>query len=624
MAFSLGIAYHQREREMVEKLTSMKKQERDLLSLLYGDDSAMPLVIDVATTLAAPETRCADGANDTSDGDRYFGADRVADAANGPGVAREDGDDCTANDVSGAEADRNEPVDTYFSDQRIQIPDNDVHSTGFSFRKFWAFTGPGFLMSIAFLDPGNVESDLQAGTIASYKLLWVLSGATLLGLLMQRLSARLGVVTGLHLAEMCHRQFRTAPRILLWIMTEIAIIGSDMQEVIGTAIAIYLLSSKALPLWAGVLITILDTFTFLLLDKYGLRKLELLFGFFITVMAVMFGYEYAVSAPPTGKVVKGLVVPWCEGCDKRVLLQAVGIIGANVQPHNLHLHSALVKSREIDRREPRRVREANRYFFVEAAIALSISFFINLFVMSVFAQGLFQRTNSDVVKLFPDDVSYLSSFVQNNTKPVSADLYNGGVYLGCRFGIQAMLVWAVGLLASGQSSTMTGTYAGQFAMEGFLNLHWPRWRRVLLTRSVAILPTFLVAFYTNVEAITYFNDVLNVLMSLQLPFAALPVIAFTGNSRIMGEYKNGLFNNVAATTLSLAVIGINVYLVYTMVLADLTGLGVLVVVVVAVFYLLFCLYLIIYLAIGVGATSLNKCKIISEYVRGPMDGSLLE
>lgn len=190
-----------------------------------------------------------------------------------------------------------EPSDQAYFQQQIEVP--YTGETSFSFRKLWAFTGPGFLMSIAYLDPGNIESDLQAGALAEYKLLWVLLSATLLGLMMQRLSARLGVVTGLHLAEMCRRGYPRFPRLLLWIMIEVAVVGSDMQEVIGTAIAIFLLSGGRVPLYAGVLITIADTFTFLLLDKYGLRKLEAFFGFLILVMALTFGYEVQ-CAPPHG------------------------------------------------------------------------------------------------------------------------------------------------------------------------------------------------------------------------------------------------------------------------------------------------------------------------------------
>ncbi|CAB3996397.1 natural resistance-associated macrophage 2-like isoform X1, partial [Paramuricea clavata] len=179
---------------------------------------------------------------------------------------------------------------TYF-ESRIPIPRESDRDYSFSFKRLWAFTGPGFLMSIAYLDPGNIESDLQSGTTAEFKLLWVLMLATFIGFLMQRLSARVGTTTGKHLAELCYEKYPPIPRIILWIMVEIAIIGSDMQEVIGTAVAFYLLSNRHIPLFAGVLITIMDTFVFLFLDKYGLRKLEVFFGFLITIMAVTFGYE---------------------------------------------------------------------------------------------------------------------------------------------------------------------------------------------------------------------------------------------------------------------------------------------------------------------------------------------
>ncbi|RXG55577.1 Protein Malvolio, partial [Armadillidium vulgare] len=251
----------------------------------------------------------------------------------------------------------------------------------FSFRKLWAFTGPGFLMSIAYLDPGNIESDLQSGSLAGYKLLWVLMWATILGLLMQRLAARLGTVTGMHLAEVCYRQYPKYPRLLLWIMVEIAIIGSDMQE-------------NYIPLWGGVIITIADTFTFLALDQYGLRKLEALFGFLITVMGITFGYEYGVVKPDQGQVMRGLFVPGCKDCSRDAILQAVGIVGAVIMPHNLYLHSALVKA--VDRQKKKEVSEANKYYFIESCIALFLSFIINVFVVGVFAAGMYGVTNIEV------------------------------------------------------------------------------------------------------------------------------------------------------------------------------------------------------------------------------------
>ncbi|KAL9889666.1 protein Malvolio isoform X2 [Glossina fuscipes] len=506
----------------------------------------------------------------------------------------------------------------YFADEKITIPQND--RVGFSWHKLWAFTGPGFLMSIAYLDPGNIESDLQSGAIAKYKILWVLLWATILGLLMQRLAARLGVVTGLHLAEMCYRQYKKLPRLILWVMIEIAIIGSDMQEVIGTAIAIYLLSNKFVPLWLGTLITIVDTFTFLFLDKYGLRKLEFLFGVLITIMAVTFGYEYIVSAPDQMEVIKGMFIPWCKDCNSRVLLQAVGVVGAVIMPHNLYLHSALVKSRDIDRRQSAKVREANYYFFIEASVALFVSFIINLFVVAVFAHGMYGQTNNDVLEVCQNRSMYedaKNSFVDNNNGNdlIDADLYKGGLFLGCTFGAAAMFIWGIGILAAGQSSTMTGTYAGQFSMEGFLNLQWPRWRRVLFTRLIAIVPTFLLAFFSRMEDLTNMNDILNAVMSLQLPFAAIPTIAFTSCTAIMGEFVNGLGNKVVSVLLTMIVIGVNLYFVINQVEAlNVTGVILAVVCVFAILYLLFNLYLVIHMAACMGNRFLTNSQLIQKYV----------
>ncbi|NXT53174.1 NRAM2 protein, partial [Pluvianellus socialis] len=410
----------------------------------------------------------------------------------------------------------------------------------FSFRKLWAFTGPGFLMSIAYLDPGNIESDLQSGAVAGFKLLWVLMLATIIGLLLQRLAARLGVVTGLHLAEVCNRQYQKAPRIILWLMVELAIIGSDMQEVIGSAIAINLLSVGKIPLWGGVLITIADTFVFLFLDKYGLRKLEAFFGFLITIMALTFGYEYITVKPDQKKLLQGLFIPYCQDCGTPQLEQAVGIVGAVIMPHNMYLHSALVKSRQVNRANKREVQEANKYFFIESCIALFVSFIINIFVVTVFAEAFFEKTNADVNAVCVNTSSPHSALFPNNNETLEVDIYKGGVVLGCYFGPAALYIWAIGILAAGQSSTMTGTYSGQFVMEGFLNLRWSRFARVLLTRSIAITPTLLVAIFQDVEHLTGMNDFLNVLMSLQLPFALIPVLTFTSLPSVMNDFANGL------------------------------------------------------------------------------------
>jgi len=469
-------------------------------------------------------------------------------------------------------------------------------------------------MSIAYLDPGNVESDLQSGTVAGYKLLWVLLWATVLGLMMQRLSARLGTVTGLHLAEVCYRQYPKPPRLALWVCTEIAIIGSDMQEVIGTAIAIFLLSNKTIPLWGGVLITIADTFTFLGLDKYGLRKLEAFFAVLITVMAWSFGYEYVVAAPDQVEVIKGMVLPICPGCGHKELLQAVGVIGAIIMPHNLYLHSALVKSRVIDRTKKKEVKEANFYFFIEAALALFVSFLINVFVVAVFAKGLFNKTNHQIRELCVSVNNTHADQFPDNDDLVDADIYKGGVFLGCQFGSVAMYIWALGVLAAGQSSTMTGTYAGQFAMEGFLNLQWKKWQRVLFTRTIAILPTFFIAFYENIQDLSGMNDLLNCLMSLMLPFAVIPTITFTSNKKIMGDFTNGLISRIFSVMLSMMVIAVNTYFVisYVIKLGITHPAFILFIVLVGAIYLVFCLYLTIDMMLAMGSSHLANLPLVRK------------
>ncbi|XP_068400572.1 natural resistance-associated macrophage protein 1 isoform X3 [Eschrichtius robustus] len=411
------------------------------------------------------------------------------------------------------------PGGTYLS-KKIPIPDTEPGA--FSLRKLWAFTGPGFLMSIAFLDPGNIESDLQAGAVAGFKLLWVLLWATVLGLLCQRLAARLGVVTGKDLGEVCHLYYPKVPRILLWLTIELAIVGSDMQEVIGTAIAFNLLSAGRIPLWGGVLITIVDTFFFLFLDNYGLRKLEAFFGFLITIMALTFGYEYVVARPAQGALLRGLFLPLCPGCGQPELLQAVGIIGAIIMPHNIYLHSALVKSREIDRARRADIREANMYFLIEAAIALSVSFFINLFVVAVFGQAFYQQTNQAAFNVCANSSlhDYAKIFPMNNLT-VAVDIYQGG----------------------------------------FLKLRWSRFARVLLTRSCAILPTMLVAVFRDLRDLSGLNDLLNVLQSLLLPFAVLPILTFTSMPTLMQEFTNGPVSKACTSSIMVLICAINLYFV---------------------------------------------------------------
>ncbi|XP_063093561.1 natural resistance-associated macrophage protein 1 isoform X2 [Cavia porcellus] len=436
------------------------------------------------------------------------------------------------------------PQQTYLS-EKIPIP--DAKPGTFSLRKLWAFTGPGFLMSIAFLDPGNIESDLQAGAVAGFKLLWVLLWATVLGLLCQRLAARLGVVTGKDLAEVCHLYYPKVPRILLWLTIELAIVGSDMQEVIGTAIALNLLSAGRIPLWGGVLITIVDTFFFLFLDNYGLRKLEAFFGFLITIMALTFGYEYVMARPEQGALLRDLFLPSCQGCGQPELLQAVGIVGAIIMPHNIYLHSALVKSREINRAHRANIREANMYFLIEAAIALSVSFVINLFVVAVFGQAFYQQTNQDAFNVCAKSSlrDYAKIFPRDN-RTVSVDIYRG--------------VSAVPGHTEGGTNVAPATPRRR-SLVGFLKLRWSRFARVLLTRSCAILPTVLVAIFRDLRDLSGLNDLLNVLQSLLLPFAVLPILTFTSMPAVMQEFANGRLSKMVTSCIMALILAINLYFV---------------------------------------------------------------
>lgn len=237
-------------------------------------------------------------------------------------------------------------------------------------------------------------------------------------------------------------------------------------------------------------------------------------------------------------MIEGIFIPWCEGCGQKELIQAISVVGAVIMPHNLYLHSALVKSRNVDRNKKYNIKEANYYYFMESAVALAVSFVINVFVVTVFAHGLYHKTNQDVLEMCEarHDIFDRKAF-PNNTEPVEVDIYRGGIFLGCEFGIVALYVWSFGIMAAGQSSTMTGTYAGQFVMEGFLNIQWPRWKRVLVTRSIAILPTLFVAFRSGgVKHLTGMNDLLNCCQMIQLPFALLPIITFTSHKDIMYDF----------------------------------------------------------------------------------------
>uniref|UniRef100_A0ACD5X2F0 Uncharacterized protein n=1 Tax=Avena sativa TaxID=4498 RepID=A0ACD5X2F0_AVESA len=469
----------------------------------------------------------------------------------------------------------------YDSDDKVSISisdsDADDDDSGarpaFSWRKLWRFTGPGFLMCIAFLDPGNLEGDLQAGAAAGYQLLWLLLWATVMGALVQLLSARLGVVTGKHLAELCREEYPTWATRALWVMTELALVGADIQEVIGSAIAIKILSGGIVPLWGGVVITALDCFIFLFLENYGVRKLEAFFAVLIATMGISFAIMFGETKPDGKELLIGLVVPKLS---PSTIKQAVGIVGCIIMPHNVFLHSALVQSRKIDTKKKSRVQEAVYYYNIESIIALIVSFFINICVTTVFAKGFY---GSEQAK--------------------NIGLENAGQYLQEKYGsalFPVLYIWATGLLASGQSSTITGTYAGQFVMGGFLNLRLKKWLRAMITRSFAIIPTMIVALFFDTEDPTMdiLNESLNVLQSIQIPFALIPLITLVSSEQLMGSFVIGPITKVISWIVTIFLMLINGYLVFSFYTDEVRGAFVRSSLsVVLVVYLTFVVYLIV-------------------------------
>lgn len=440
---------------------------------------------------------------------------------------------------------------TYGQAQGIDI---EEPSTSFSWRKLVAFAGPGWLMSIAYLDPGNIESDLQTGAQTRYMLLWVLFWATFLGLVLQLLSARLGVVTGRHLAQHCRTEYPNWARYSLWILTELALIGSDIQEVLGSAIGFNILSDGAIPLWGGVIITAADCFSFLFLENFGIRKLEAFFAVCLVVMAATFGQMYITTKPNQLDVTKGTVI---FDLDNKSFNVAVGMIGAVIMPHNIYLHSALVQSRKIDHTNTVAVKEADMYNKIESSAALFCSFIINLFVVGVFAHNFsedgayYEQYHEEYPDCFGDKIGLL------NTASCFQDVvgHQKGSWISMKY------VWGFGLLAAGQTSTMTGTYAGQFVMQGFLDLKIKPWQRVLLTRSVALGPTLIVALTVDHATLDTVNEWLNVLQSVQLPFALVPVIYFTSQETTMHSFVNSNLAKLVYGTISILIVIVNIYLV---------------------------------------------------------------
>lgn len=391
--------------------------------------------------------------------------------------------------------------------------DARVEPRKFTWRGMLAHLGPAFLVSIGYLDPGNWATDIEGGSRFGYQLLWVLVMANCMALLLQVLAARMGIVTRAHLAELCRQEYPRPATLALWAMAELAIIATDLTEVLGTAIGINLLFG--IPLMAAVVLTALDTFLLLAAQSQGMRRIEQIIFGFLGVISLCFIAELFMSNASAAGIAKGVLIP---RLGPESLYVATGIVGATVMPHNFYLHSALVIERVPDRHYDT-LRSECQYTLIDTAIALNAALFINSAIL-IIAAAQFWTRGVEVTTL-----SKAYHLLENTgLKFAHVDL--------------APVLFGVALIASGQSSTLCGTLAGQYVMEGFLDLSAPPVVRRFITRAVAIVPALIVISFMG-DAGTYQLLIMcQVILSMQLPFAVVPMIRFTSSERRMGAFTN--------------------------------------------------------------------------------------
>ena len=408
----------------------------------------------------------------------------------------------------------------------------------FSFwRKLLAFSGPGYLVAVGYMDPGNWATDLAGGSAYGYTLMSVIMISSLMAILLQILAARLGIATGRDLAQACRAEYSRPVSFSLWVLCEIAICACDLAEVIGSAVALNLLFK--IPLIIGVILTALDVLVVMLLQKRGFRYLEALVIGLIALIGMGFLLELFFSQPNVAEVFKGLIPSPQIISNPGMLFIAIGIIGATVMPHNLYLHSSIIQTRKYEQNAEGK-REAIRFAAIDTTTALTLAFFINAAILIVSAATFYTRGQHDVAE------------IQDAYKLLSPTLGVG----------VASTVFALALLASGQNSTLTGTLAGQIVMEGFLNLRLRPWLRRLITRSIAIVPAIIVtALYGNsgVAKLLIFSQVI---LSVQLSFAVVPLVIFTSNKKRMGEFVNPPWLKLLAWFVAVVIAVLNATLLY--------------------------------------------------------------
>ena len=402
-------------------------------------------------------------------------------------------------------------------------------------RKALAFAGPGYLVAVGYMDPGNWATDLAGGARFGYTLLTVILLSNLMAILLQGLAAKLGIVSGRDLAQACRDHYSKPVSFFLWVICEIAIAACDLAEVIGSAIALNLLFG--IPLAWGICITALDVLIVLYMQQKGFRLLEALVVVLIATIAGCFLFEILISKPDMGSVMTGFVPTAGILKDPDKLYIAIGILGATVMPHNLYLHSSVVQTR-IYEETPAGKREAVKYAFIDSTVALSFALFINAAILIV-AAATFHRAGETSVAEIQDAYRLLTPLL--------------GV-------TGASAVFAFALLASGQNSTLTGTLAGQIVMEGFLNIRIRPWLRRLITRLIAIVPAALTAIFFGEHGTAQLLILSQVILSLQLSFAVFPLVKFTSDRLKMGEFVNPRWLTILSYVVAVFIAALNAYL----------------------------------------------------------------
>jgi manganese transport protein len=404
-------------------------------------------------------------------------------------------------------------------------------------RKMLAFAGPGYLVAVGYMDPGNWATDLAGGARFGYTLLSVILLSNLMAILLQALAVRLGIATGRDLAQACRDHYSKPVSFALWVLCEIAIAACDLAEVIGSAIALNLLFG--IPLLAGVCITAADVLVILLLQHRGFRWLEAFVITLVLTIGVCFAVELVFAQPAVAEMVRGLIPTSQIVTDPARLYIAIGILGATVMPHNLYLHSSIVQTRSFGRDSAGK-REAIKYATIDSTLALLFAFFINGAIL-VLAAATFHQTGHQNVADIGDAHQLLS--------PLLGTTLASGLF-------------AIALLASGQNSTITGTLAGQIVMEGFLNIRLPAWLRRLITRLIAIVPAVIVTALYGERGTGQLLILSQVILSLQLSFAVVPLVLFTSERRKMGEFANSKWLGGLAWFVAAAIIGLNGWLLF--------------------------------------------------------------